>query len=450
MKRQYNPKISEEQQREKDDSTTPSSQSPTNSTQSSPESSTQPSNYAILYVDVVKNMTKLVISQPPPPPPCPAPEFSIFREDFPALPGTRLSSTSSSMVPDDWTAMLTDDEVDIDSNGCLGELTVSGPPSTVSTEEEEDDDEEEDFPKEPNHPPIIGTAAATPAASSSLATAFNCEFLPQLFGYLNNPARFNVSLIFGKQFLHEGVRQRAQIKSLGRQMTSPSRVQAPPGFENTPLYAHLNTTPNGSPFGGVYFDSGSTGLEEFCQADGDFVDGCFGMLGLARNLGLVGRNPQFKEQFLGEESERDTEFNCKHQPKNIPIPEGIPPRVPKNYVIAGKIDLQQPKMEQMEVELLFYFFYTFTGDMMQLLAAAELAERGWRFHKLEHLWILRQPDNPHYIYRGFQESGEYNYFNMYKWRILPRFFQLEPDHLERTVSKDELYEQYGYHPQMAR
>ncbi|KAH8265056.1 hypothetical protein KR038_011240 [Drosophila bunnanda] len=446
MKRQYNPKTSEEQQqqqqREKDDSAaSPSSQSPSNSTQSSPESASQPSNYAILYVDVVKNMTKLVISQPPPPPPCPAPEFSIFREDFPALPGTRLSSTSSSMVPDDWTAMLSDDEADEASAGCLEELAASGPASSASTEEEEQ-----------NLAPIVQSAAATPATQSSMAAgAFNCEFLPQLFGYLNNPARFSVSLIFGKQFLHEGVRQRAQLKSLGRQIPSASRLQAPPGFENTPLYAHLNTTPNGSPFGGVYFDSGSTGLEELCQTDGSFVDGCFGMLGLARNLGLVQHNPQFKEQFLGEESERDTEFNCKHQPKTNIIPEkGIPARVPKNYVIAGKIDLQQPKMEQMEVELLFYFFYTFTGDMMQLLAAAELAERGWRFHKLDHLWILRQPDNPNYIYRGFQESGEYNYFNMYKWRILPRYFQLEPDHLERTVSKDELYEEYGYHPQMAR
>ncbi|KAH8233956.1 hypothetical protein KR032_005008 [Drosophila birchii] len=447
MKRQYNPKTTEEQQhRDKEDSASPSSQSPSNSTQSSPESASQPSNYAILYVDVVKNMTKLVISQPPPPPPCPAPEFSIFREDFPALPGTRLSSASSSMVPDDWTAMLSDDEADGGSTGCLEELAASGPPSCASTEEEE-----EDFQKEQNLSPIVATATAvTPSPQNTLASAFNCEFLPQLFGYLNNPARFNVSLIFGKQFLHEGVRQRAQIKSLGRQIPSATRPQAPPGFENTQLYAHLNTTANGSPFGGVYFDAGLTGPEELCKTDGNFVDGCFGMLGLARNLGLVQRNPQLKEQFLGEETERETEFNGKHLPKHSSIPEGRPPHVPKNYVISGKIDLQQPKMEQMEVELLFYFFYTFTGDMMQLLAAAELAERGWRFHKLEHLWILRQSDNPNYIYRGFQESGEYNYFNMYKWRILPRYFQLEPDHLERTVSKDELYEDYGYHPQMAR
>ncbi|KAH8282763.1 hypothetical protein KR054_009626 [Drosophila jambulina] len=444
MKRQINPKNSEEAQREKDDSASPSSQSPSNSTQSSPESSSQPSNYAILYVDVVKNMTKLVISQPPPPPPCPAPEFSIFREDFPALPGTRLSSASSSMVPDDWTAMLSDDEGDEGSAGCLVELAASGPPSSVSTEEEE---------AEEKLPPIVAaaTAAATTSGTeNSLASAFNCEFLPQLFGYLNNPARFNVSLIFGKQFLHEGVRQRAQMRSLSRQISAGARSQAPPGFENTQLYAHLNTTPNGTPCGGVYYDSGSTGPEKLCKTDGNFVDGCFGMLGLARNLGLVQRNPQLKEQFLGEESEHETDFIGKTQPKQNSIPEGKPPPVPKNYVIAGKIDLQQPKMEQMEVELLFYFFYTFTGDMMQLLAAAELAERGWRFHKLEHLWILRQPDNPNYIYRGFQESGEYNYFNMYKWRILPRYFQLEPDHLERTVSKDELYEEYGYHPQMAR
>ncbi|XP_017021627.1 regulator of gene activity [Drosophila kikkawai] len=440
MKRQFNPKAPEDQQREKEDSASGSSQSPSNSP-NSPESSSQPSNYAILYVDVVKNMTKLAMSQPPPPPPCPPPEFSLFREDFPALPGTRISSVSSSMVPDDWTAMLSDDEGDEGSPECMDELTVSG-----SSEE----DEEEEFQEEEQLPPIIATAPATMGMPIPVAGPFNCSFLPQLFGYLNNPVGFNVSLIFGKQFLHEGVRQRAQLRSLGHQIPSASRSQAPPGFENTQLYARLNMHESGKPCGGVYFEGDSTDTEETCKTDANLVDGCFGMLGLARNLGLMQHNPHLKEQFFGEECDHETEFNCKYQPKHNPIPEWTPPKVPKNYVIAGKIDLQQPKMEQMEVELLFYFFYTFTGDMMQLLAAAELAERSWRYHKVEHLWILRQMDNPNYIYRGFQESGEYNYFNMFKWRILPRYFQLEPEHLERTLSKDELYEEYGYHPQMAR
>lgn len=449
MKRHFTAKTPEEQQREKENSVSPSS-GQSHSSQSSPESS-QPSNYAaILYVDVVKNMTKLVISQPPPPPPCPPPEFSIFREDFPALPGTRLSSASSSMVPDDWTAMLSDDDDedvvvgDGGTAGSLGELAAGDPPSSASTEEDEFKEEQQQ-----QQLPIKAQITGTSGSQDALASAFNCEFLPQLFGYLSNPARFNVSLIFGKQFLHEGVRQRAQARNLRRQLPPPPRPQAPPGFENVQRYARLNATGCGMPVGGVYFEPTPPGFEKPSKTDGaNVVDGCFGMLGLARNLGLVQRNPQLKPQLFGDESHPETEFFGKTLPERNP--EEAEPKVPKNYVIAGKINLQQPKMEQMEVELLFYFFYTYTGDMMQLLAAAELAERGWRFHKLEHLWILRQADNPNYIYRGFQESGEYNYFNMFQWRILPRYFQLEPEHLERTVSKDELYEEHGYHPQMAR
>ncbi|CAE7351396.1 not2 [Symbiodinium pilosum] len=68
-----------------------------------------------------------------------------------------------------------------------------------------------------------------------------------------------------------------------------------------------------------------------------------------------------------------------------------------------------PKMEDPDhltkysSETLFYMFYTQPRDMYQTLAAMQLYERGWRFHKGEQLWITQQT----------QDDGQGNRRNVY-------------------------------------
>lgn len=40
-------------------------------------------------------------------------------------------------------------------------------------------------------------------------------------------------------------------------------------------------------------------------------------------------------------------------------------------------------------DLLFWMFYSNPNDKMQLLAAEQLFERNWKFHKEEKIWISR-------------------------------------------------------------
>ncbi|KAH8351827.1 hypothetical protein KR084_000007 [Drosophila pseudotakahashii] len=400
---------------------------------SSPEPSPIPNGYPILYVDVLKkNKPNVEILLPPPPPEVtPPPEFSIFREDFPALPGTPNPPSSAP----NWTAIL----------------------------------REGDQPGLSNFPDVVMPSDATPKAGRSevyipksrgLEEPRNFKYLPQLFDYLANPTRCEVSLIFGKQFLHEGVRQRALNKAhkMGSAPSSSSGggVHPPPGFENSKIFARLKTNNAGMPLGGVNMQVASPLFDKvwLMNAKGtasSAVEGSFGMLGLAQKLGSVQRKPMLMPHLFGNQVLHNLGSGESFAG---PFQEGLlnfhemSCNIPVNYLMGGRLNLQHPKTEEMQVELLFYFFYTYTGDMMQMLAAAELAERGWRYHKFERFWIKRQADNPNYTFRGFQESGEYNYFNMCQWKILPRHFQLEPEQLERTLSKEELYELHGYHPQM--
>ncbi|XP_043661594.1 probable NOT transcription complex subunit VIP2 [Drosophila teissieri] len=432
MKRHYSKTVDDQQERE--NSPSPPPPPPYQSPLSSPESLQSPNGYPILYVDVVKNKPKLEFPPSPSPPQPPAPEFSIFREDFPALPGaaaTALPSNSSSGVPDDWTAMLSESE-QVELAKYRYTVVPSNPHFNASGNE---------VFLHPNHLP---------------EKPREMEFLPPLYGYLSNPVRLSVSLIFDKQFLHEGVVQRAVNAAHKRatQANTTNTIHPPPGFENSKLFARLITNNTGMPLGGVNFELGSPLYDRMwnmeTKSPGSAVEGSFGMLGLAKKLGSIHRNPLLFGNNVSHNMNgtADTIFSGPLQGGRL-VPHEMSYNLPLNFLITANLNLQQPKTEEMQAELLFFFFYTYTGDMMQMLAAAELAERGWRYHKFERIWLIRQADNPNYLYSGFQESGEYNYFNMWQWKILPRHFQLEPEHMERTLSKEELYELYGYHPQMS-
>lgn len=50
------------------------------------------------------------------------------------------------------------------------------------------------------------------------------------------------------------------------------------------------------------------------------------------------------------------------------------------------INIQTSKYNE---DLLFWMFYSNPNDRMQMLAAEELFQRNWKFHKEEKIWISR-------------------------------------------------------------
>ncbi|XP_030384479.1 uncharacterized protein LOC115631785 [Scaptodrosophila lebanonensis] len=477
---------------------------------------------AVLYVDVVKNMPKPdPVPQSPPPPP----EFSIFHEDFPALPGARAGRNSrpstSPVVPDDWTAMLSDND---ETGEEEEEEGVGGPMQSLASDtspgasgEDEDDPESGHSPaathssescasgsgcvsdSSSNHELCSSTCecqsvcenklaneevpdlnndddngsiqnesksgSSNSASSNSVVSYYrNIEFLPQLYEYLTMHGRLGSSYIFDLEFLSAGQRARSESRSImtklvGLQAPTTTGTIPPPGLG---FFPRMRSNSTGMPLGGVSFNTVEPGDgDDWVKFDTKVMPGnVFGLRGLAESLGTAQRSPLFMSGVYGYDALRLNVDLLSDGGEMHPAfggslhggrrnPYEVPYDVPADYHISGLLGLPQPKIDQMQVELLFYFFYTFPCDVMQLLAAAELAERGWRFHKYERLWVRRQSDNPNYFFRGAIEVGEYNYFNMVQWKILPRHFELDPDHIEKTYLKEEIQEKYGFHPQMS-
>ncbi|XP_033164510.1 uncharacterized protein LOC117143781 [Drosophila mauritiana] len=431
MKRHYYGTADDQQ--EVESSPSPPPPPPFQSPLSSPESLQTPTEYPILYVDVVKNKLKQEVPPSATPPQPLAPEFRIICEDFPALPGSlpsALPSTSrSGQRSDNWTATLSDRE---QVNLAKYRDTVKSSDPCVNTSGNE----------------VLRQPINAPEKRQ------NMELLPQVYGYLGNHFRLNLSMIFNKQFLFEGVRQRVINAAHKRAALANPKIHPPPGFEKCKIFARLITNSAGMPLGGVTFELGSptsdTNGNMGAKSSGSTVQGAFGMLGLAKKLRSINRNPLlFGNNVVHNMDGTADSIFTRPIPEARLAPQEMNYKLPLNYMFNANMHLLEPKIEEMQDELLFFFFYTYTGDMMQMLAAAELAERGWRYHKLERVWLIRQADNPNYLYHGFREFGEYNYFNMWQWKILTRHFYLDPEILERTLSKEELYVTYGYHPQMS-
>ena len=65
--------------------------------------------------------------------------------------------------------------------------------------------------------------------------------------------------------------------------------------------------------------------------------------------------------------------------------------------------------QKMDLDTLFYIFYYRQGTYQQSLAAKELKNRSWRFHKRFLTWFQRH-EEPKTIKNDFEE-GVYRYFD---------------------------------------
>mmetsp|Transcript_30014 Transcript_30014/g.61986 ORF Transcript_30014/g.61986 Transcript_30014/m.61986 type:complete len:299 (+) Transcript_30014:54-950(+) len=74
-----------------------------------------------------------------------------------------------------------------------------------------------------------------------------------------------------------------------------------------------------------------------------------------------------------------------------------PRREPEFYLPQSYfMNPPSPKLEhfsKFSLETLFYMFYSMPRDMQQALAAWQLYERGWLYHKTEKMWIAAQPQD---------------------------------------------------------
>lgn len=119
--------------------------------------------------------------------------------------------------------------------------------------------------------------------------------------------------------------------------------------------------------------------------------------------------------------------------------------VPSEYLtnIHIRDKLAAIKLGRYGEDLLFYLYYMNGGDVLQLLAAVELFNRDWRYHKEERVWITRAPGMEPTMKTNTYERGTYYFFDCLNWRKVAKEFHLEYDKLEE---RPHLPSTFNYNP----
>lgn len=101
----------------------------------------------------------------------------------------------------------------------------------------------------------------------------------------------------------------------------------------------------------------------------------------------------------------------------------VPTRREAEYVLPYCYYMQPPALKtshlsKFKVETLFYIFYSMPKDTLQVFAAKELYNRGWRYHKELKLWFTRD-DGKGTAGAGAAaaaaQPGAYWYFDVNLW-----------------------------------
>ncbi|XP_072915774.1 CCR4-NOT transcription complex subunit 2 isoform X1 [Hemitrygon akajei] len=125
-------------------------------------------------------------------------------------------------------------------------------------------------------------------------------------------------------------------------------------------------------------------------------------------------------------------------------PQDIDFHVPSEYLtnIHIRDKLATIKLARYGEDLLFYLYYMNGGDVLQLLAAVELFNRDWRYHKEERVWITRAPGMEPTVKTNTYERGTYYFFDCLNWRKVAKPLLLTESQMVYRSEIDRLIEWY--------
>lgn len=128
------------------------------------------------------------------------------------------------------------------------------------------------------------------------------------------------------------------------------------------------------------------------------IDDQFGIMGLLTIIRAAEANPGLRSLTLGEDLS-NLGLNLESS-ENLYSTFRIPWRAITDHNVSYVPYTLTPDVRQRladvfiskyEDDLLFYLFYSSPRDALQLVAAAELYKRGWRFHTTQRQWICSLP-----------------------------------------------------------
>lgn len=90
-------------------------------------------------------------------------------------------------------------------------------------------------------------------------------------------------------------------------------------------------------------------------------------------------------------------------------------------------------------DTLFYLFYMYGGDILQLQAAAALYDRDWRYHVEKRVWLTKVPGMEPMQKMNNYEKGVYMIFDVTQWRKIQAEMTIEYHRLaEKTLVPPQL------------
>ncbi|KAH8789506.1 hypothetical protein F5882DRAFT_325077 [Hyaloscypha sp. PMI_1271] len=104
-------------------------------------------------------------------------------------------------------------------------------------------------------------------------------------------------------------------------------------------------------------------------------------------------------------------------------------KLPDCYTVSNVARLDT-KMTGFNDEALLYMFYSNPGDVQQIMAAQELHNRNWRYHKKLRVWLTKDDMMVPQPLGNGTERGYYVFFDFQSWARERREFTLVYDDLE--------------------
>lgn len=212
-------------------------------------------------------------------------------------------------------------------------------------------------------------------------------------------------------------------------------------------YFSLRHDPSVSPPPATNNTASTTGVEISNDGRVTNIPSCmvtdqFGMIGLLAFLRAAETDPNLASVTFGTDLTA-LGLNLTAQDKLYPSFAGpwsdqalkvyeIDYPAPPEYLVSSSLrdKLSQITLKRYHEDTIFFLFYMFPNDMLQLAAALELFNREWRYHKEEKVWITRAPGIGPSEKTPTYERGTYFFFDPLSWRRVPREFYLEYDRLE--------------------
>jgi len=84
-------------------------------------------------------------------------------------------------------------------------------------------------------------------------------------------------------------------------------------------------------------------------------------------------------------------------------------------------------------ETLFFMFYSSPRDTLQEIAAQELYNRNWRFHKEARVWLTKESGQSPVQKDATHERGSYTFFDHNQWAKVKKEAIIYYEHLEERA-----------------